>query len=298
MVSPVLVPVWIAGLLAPFRRWRCATSVSFRSPTPSWARPTSSGTARPTTSQASIRCCSGSARYRPRSGRRARLDGRGFWLRPSSLSIGVSAIIALPLLPATSLQGSAVMKLNPDQGETVGWPRFVDTVLRAWQRIPRGAASAHRDLHPELRRSRCDRPARAPASPRLQRAQRIQRMGQPPPADTYALITGYDGPADAAPDFQCLPYACDHRRRRRPRQRRAGPAGDALPNRCAVVDALARAQTLRLTSVSARPAPGWVRIGRTVHDAARVDPGLDRHVEVVSRAQPPFRTSSVTLVGA
>ena len=172
--------------------------------------------------------------------------------------------LALPLLPATSLQGSAVMKLNPDQGETVGWPRFVDTVLRAWQRIPAAQRRHTAIFTSKLRRSRCDRPARAPASPRLQRAQRIQRMGQPPPADTYALITGYGGPSDAAPYFQGLPYACDHRRRRRPRQRRTGPAGDALPNRCPVVDAVARAQTLRLTSVSARPAPGWVRIGRTV----------------------------------
>ena len=45
-------------------------------------------------------------------------------------------MIALPLLPETSLQGSVPMALNPDLGETVGWPRFVQTVSTAWRRIP------------------------------------------------------------------------------------------------------------------------------------------------------------------
>ena len=53
-----------------------------------------------------------------------------------AVSAAISALIALPLLPERSLQGSVVMALNPDQGETVGWPRFADTVARAWRSIP------------------------------------------------------------------------------------------------------------------------------------------------------------------
>ena len=50
----------------------------------------------------------------------------------------ISGFIALPLLPERSLQGSAVIALNPDQGETVGWPRFIDTIAAAWHAIPAG----------------------------------------------------------------------------------------------------------------------------------------------------------------
>jgi len=53
-----------------------------------------------------------------------------------AVSAAINGFIALPLLPEKSLQGSAVMALN--QGETVGWPRFIDTVATAWHTIPAG----------------------------------------------------------------------------------------------------------------------------------------------------------------
>jgi hypothetical protein len=49
------------------------------------------------------------------------------------VSAAISAVLALPL---TALQGGAPMALNPDLGETVGWPRFIRTVSTAWQEIP------------------------------------------------------------------------------------------------------------------------------------------------------------------
>ncbi|MEO6822466.1 MAG: glycosyltransferase family 39 protein [Candidatus Nanopelagicales bacterium] len=55
------------------------------------------------------------------------------------ISAAISALVALPLLPATSLNGSAVLALNPDQGETVGWPDFVSTVATVWRALPPGA---------------------------------------------------------------------------------------------------------------------------------------------------------------
>jgi hypothetical protein len=53
-----------------------------------------------------------------------------------ALSGAIGALIALPLLPERDLQGSIVMAVNPDQGETVGWPRYVVAVSHAWQSIP------------------------------------------------------------------------------------------------------------------------------------------------------------------
>src|SRR6202035_3805711 len=47
-----------------------------------------------------------------------------------------SALIGLCLLPAKDLQGSAIMALNPDAGEMVGWPRFAETVANVYDSIP------------------------------------------------------------------------------------------------------------------------------------------------------------------
>lgn len=138
LVSPVLVPVWIAGLFAPFRRERlrvlrflplayAVLGVAYlagngkayylASLYPALlgvgALPTAEWTA----------------------GRRVRRRLLGAAL---ILSAVVSAFIALPLLPEHSLQGSFVMAINPDQGETVGWTRFVRTVASSWHEAPPG----------------------------------------------------------------------------------------------------------------------------------------------------------------
>lgn len=48
----------------------------------------------------------------------------------------ISALIGLCLIPAKDLQGSAVIALNPDAGEMVGWPRFTATVANVYDSIP------------------------------------------------------------------------------------------------------------------------------------------------------------------
>ncbi len=48
----------------------------------------------------------------------------------------ISGFVALPLLPAADLRGSAILALDPDQGETVGWPDFIHAVTAAWRSIP------------------------------------------------------------------------------------------------------------------------------------------------------------------
>jgi hypothetical protein len=120
-----------------------------------------------------------------------------------AVSAAISAVLALPLLPETALQGSVPMAVNPDLGESVGWPRFIDTVSAAWQRIP----------VPERRRTviftanygeagAIDLLGRSPGLPRAYSGHNgFSEWGTPPAFDTHALIVGYDGPADAAPDF-------------------------------------------------------------------------------------------------
>ena len=136
MVSPFLVPVWVAGparavpprgaSFAPVRPDRV------RRPRGAVHRRERQGLlpGEPVPAAAGARRGSGG-----RVDARARYGAAVLWTA-IGLSAAISAVIALPLLPETSLQGSFVMAVNPDPGETVGWPAFADTVAKAWHGIP------------------------------------------------------------------------------------------------------------------------------------------------------------------
>jgi hypothetical protein len=119
------------------------------------------------------------------------------------VSAVVSAFIALPLLPERSLQGSVVMAINPDQGETVGWPRFVDAVAAAWRRIPpaeRARTAIFTENYGEA--GAIDLLGRARSLPRAYSGHNgFSEWGEPGPSDAHALVVGLDGPADSAPFF-------------------------------------------------------------------------------------------------
>ena len=48
----------------------------------------------------------------------------------------ISLAISLPVLPQRAL--NPILAIEPDQGEEVGWPGFVDAVAGAWRQIPVG----------------------------------------------------------------------------------------------------------------------------------------------------------------
>jgi len=54
------------------------------------------------------------------------------------LSLVIDSIISLPVLPVRWLPASPVLALNPDVGETAGWPQFVETVTAVYRRAPPG----------------------------------------------------------------------------------------------------------------------------------------------------------------
>jgi 4-amino-4-deoxy-L-arabinose transferase-like glycosyltransferase len=203
MVSPLLVPVWIAGLAAPFRR---AALHGLRFVPLTYAvlavayivgngkayylaslYPVLLGLGAIPTAEWTLR-----ARFRARS-----------LVVAIVLSTAVSALIALPLLPETALQGSAVMAINPDQGETVGWPRFVATVSKAWRLIPaaeRRHTAIFTDNYGEA--GAVDLLGRPYGLPRAYSGHNgFSEWGQPAPSDNHALLIGFDGPSDAAPSF-------------------------------------------------------------------------------------------------
>jgi Dolichyl-phosphate-mannose-protein mannosyltransferase len=203
MVSPVLVPVWIAGLLAPFRRaaLRGLRFVPLTYAVLAVAYLAGNGKAYYLASLYPVLLGVGAiptADWMLRARTRTRLLTTAI-----VLSAAISTLIALPLLPETSLQGSFVMALDPDQGETVGWPRFVDAVSIAWRLIP-PAQRQHTAIFTAIygEAGAIDLLGRSHGLPRAFSGHNgFSEWGQPAPSDTHALIIGYGGPSDAAPYF-------------------------------------------------------------------------------------------------
>ena len=141
MVSPFLVPVWVAGLIAPLRLpgWRALRFLPW------------------TYAACGVLYLAGNGKAYYLASFYPALLGVGAastaaWLTSQwrrSLLIGaiaasgvLSSYLALPLLPVGSLQGSAPAKINPDLKEEVGWPRFAATITRAWASTPNPAHTA------------------------------------------------------------------------------------------------------------------------------------------------------------
>ena len=135
MVAPFLVPVWVAGLIAPFRRpaWRALRFLPWTYAACGLLYIAGNGKAYYLASFYPALLGLGAVPIAAWLATRAR-----FAILTAAIvaSAAVSGFLALPLLPARSLQGSAPMKINPDLGEEVGWPRFAATVTRAWDSLP------------------------------------------------------------------------------------------------------------------------------------------------------------------
>lgn len=203
MVSPFLVPVWLAGLLAPFRRpgWQRLRFVPITYVLMAVLYFAGNGHAYYLASLYPLLLGLGALPTAEwtRGGRRR----TPVLAMAIVISGAVSGLIALPLLPERDLQGSIVIALNSAQGDTVGWPSFVDTVSSAWRRIPAserahtaiftfnyGEAAAIELLNPKL------------GLPRAYSGHNgFSEWGIPPVTDPHALLAGFNDAADAAPYF-------------------------------------------------------------------------------------------------
>ncbi len=213
MVSPVLVPVWVAGLIAPFRRasWRRLRFVPITYAVMAVLYLVGNGHAYYLASLYPVLLGLGAiptAEWTLRGSHRTALLAGAV-----ALSAAVSSLIALPLLPARDLQGSIVVALNSAQEETAGWPQFMTTVSQAWAEIPsgeRGRTAVFTANYGEA--GAIDL---LPADPWLPRAYSghngFSEWGMPPPADTHVLLVGFNNPAAAAPEFAgCRTLAVVH----------------------------------------------------------------------------------------
>ncbi len=91
----------------------------------------------------------------------------------------VSAVIALPLLPAAALARFPVQKVNYDLGEEIGWPLQVALLARTYDALPAVGTGGGRRCGRQLRRGGGGRPVRggARAAAGLQRRQQLLAVG-------------------------------------------------------------------------------------------------------------------------
>lgn len=203
MVSPLLVPVWIAGLLAPFRRavWYELRFVPITYVAVALLYIVGNGKAYYLASLYPTLLGLGSI---PTADWTLRARWHTPALTAAVLVSGLfSAYVALPLLPADKLQGSAPLALNPDLGEQVGWPRFVHTVDGAWHAIPPGERR-----HAVIFTANYGEAAAIDllgAALRLPRAYSghngFSEWGEPASGDVNVLLVGFNNPASARPQF-------------------------------------------------------------------------------------------------
>ncbi|WP_439380687.1 ArnT family glycosyltransferase [Amycolatopsis lexingtonensis] len=136
LLSPVLVPVWIAGLLRPWRepglRWARALAIAYPvvclellalGGKPYYAIPLL------------LPLVALGAEPVLRWLGRGRVTRRALTGAAAAVCVVVSVLIGLPVVPPPALNG-VLLAMNKEPGEQVGWPDFAGSVAGAWQRIP------------------------------------------------------------------------------------------------------------------------------------------------------------------
>jgi 4-amino-4-deoxy-L-arabinose transferase-like glycosyltransferase len=139
LISPVLAPVWIAGLVALMRDWRLR---SFRFFAVAWLVLVliflaTGGKPYYLAGMFPVLLGAGAApvdRWLERGRRRLRSVCLAVAI---GLSGVVSALIALPILPERD--AGAAIAANADVGETIGWPQFARTVAQVYRNAGRSA---------------------------------------------------------------------------------------------------------------------------------------------------------------
>jgi hypothetical protein len=203
MVSIFLVPVWLAGLLAPFRRPALRPLRVLPLTYLGLAVAYLVGDGKAYYLASLYPALLGLGAIPTAAWTLRRRLGLQALIGAIALSAVINGFIALPLLPEKSLQGSAVIALNPDQGETVGWPRFINTIAAAWHTIPAGERTHTAIFTFSYQEAGAiDVLGHKNGLPSAYSGHNgFSEWGQPASSDTHTLLIGFNNPADAAPNF-------------------------------------------------------------------------------------------------
>jgi 4-amino-4-deoxy-L-arabinose transferase-like glycosyltransferase len=138
LVSPALVPVWVAGLrrlatdpeLRRYRTFAVAYAVLAVLFIATGGKPYYLAGLYP------VLLAAGAAPTAAWVRRREGGKRPGLLIGALALSAVVSAVLFLPLVPAASLADTPIVDINYDAGETVGWPALVRTVAAVYAALP------------------------------------------------------------------------------------------------------------------------------------------------------------------
>ncbi|WP_326836782.1 glycosyltransferase family 39 protein [Amycolatopsis rhabdoformis] len=129
-LSPVLVPVWIAGAV---RLWKTPRLRALALAYPILCVVLLALGGKPYYSLPLLMLLT-AAGVQPALEWFGRRKARRWWLVAAAVGAVVSLAIGLPVVPTQAL--GPVLALNKEQGEQVGWPGFVTTVADAWRQVP------------------------------------------------------------------------------------------------------------------------------------------------------------------
>ena len=205
LVGPLLVPVWLAGLVGllraeGWRRYRCFAVAYVALVVIMLA---TSGKAYYVAGFYPLLLGFGSLRadaWLERGGSARR------WLLAGAIALtaAASTFIGLSVLPVHDLGGSIVEKLDSTEGEMVGWPRFVATVASVYHELPpatRARTVIFTKNYGEAGAIDLFGPARG--LPQAYSGHNgFSEWGPPPNSDTPAILVGEELEATVAADFR------------------------------------------------------------------------------------------------
>ncbi len=193
LISPLLVPVWIAGLVRlardpELRTWRCfavAYPVLVIVFLVTGGKPYYLCGAYPALLAAGAEAALRWAR-RGRAGAHAGvLVGVAL-----GLSAAVSAVLFLPVVPVSALHSTPIVDINYDAGETVGWPAFARTVGGVYDGLP-DSVRTHTVVLAENYGEAGAMFRYRPDVPTFGTHNSVWDLGRPPGDTTTAVVVGY-----------------------------------------------------------------------------------------------------------
>jgi 4-amino-4-deoxy-L-arabinose transferase-like glycosyltransferase len=194
LVSPVLTPVWLAGLwrlahgrpLAAYRAFALAYVVLVVIFLVTVGKPYYLAGMYP------VLLAAGAApvvAWASRGGRRLR---RGLLAGASALSLAISSLLFLPLVPASDLPGTPIVAVNYDAGETIGWPQFAATMTRVYDRLPSSARAGAVFLTGNYGEAGALQRFRPELAPVYSGHNSYGDWGPPPAESSTVVAVGYD----------------------------------------------------------------------------------------------------------